>query len=480
MARNSYKNIERLGELLNETGIPALQKEITKAEKRLSEALKKLSEKEEVLKAKRAEAQARAEEEKRAEAEKAREAEEVKAEKSAEEVSSAPEKSPEKKESAPAIEVKKAQESAPAAEKEEKREDKPQSEKKDTASAAQKSYTYTPVTENVTYVPAKPRTGDRQRPLNDVSRHRNDVDGKTPLRRTFDPNRPQSDRPRFDKDGKPILRRTFDPNRPQGSRPAFSPDGKPRAAGRTTSSTRTGFSADVATNVLPPKDAKGFGPDKKKKTFEKTFSEKKPLNKRAMIKQEGLDVSDFDDDKSGYRKARFGKKEKKKDIPTIKIERAVVTTKEIPIKVLSEKIGVSAVEITKRLFKEGIMKSVNESIDYDNAALLAIDLGIELEYNPPKTAEELLTEAHDSPDESGRHNPEYRRLYGIFKRQANNVYRHPRPRGLYGHAREGRQGYGYRRPRRRCGRRDHAADDRGHKSRQGGKRAYNRGNEQDR
>lgn len=36
------------------------------------------------------------------------------------------------------------------------------------------------------------------------------------------------------------------------------------------------------------------------------------------------------------------------------------------------------------------MKSINDSIDYDNAALIAADLGIDLEYKPEKTAEEVL------------------------------------------------------------------------------------------
>ncbi|MDE7380197.1 MAG: translation initiation factor IF-2 N-terminal domain-containing protein, partial [Clostridia bacterium] len=52
----------------------------------------------------------------------------------------------------------------------------------------------------------------------------------------------------------------------------------------------------------------------------------------------------------------------------------------------------SAVEITKWLFKEGIMKTVNESIDYDTAALLAASMDIDLEYKPEKTAEEILNE----------------------------------------------------------------------------------------
>ena len=128
----------------------------------------------------------------------------------------------------------------------------------------------------------------------------------------------------------------------------------------------------------------------KKKTFEKTYTEKKPLSKRSLIKQQGMTVEDFDEDKSGYRKMRTPKKQKSKEIATIKIEHAVVTTQDIPLKVLSEKLGVSAVEITKRLFKEGIMKGINDSIDYDNAALLAADMGIDLEYKPEKTAEDVL------------------------------------------------------------------------------------------
>ena len=139
---------------------------------------------------------------------------------------------------------------------------------------------------------------------------------------------------------------------------------------------------------------KNFGPDKKKGGYEKTYVEKerRAPSKRSLAKQQGPSVSDFDEDKSGYRKLRVKKDKKQQSAQTIKIERAVVTTNEIPLKVLSEKLGITAVEITKRLFKEGIMKTVNESIDYDTAALVAAELGIELEYKPEKTAEEILSE----------------------------------------------------------------------------------------
>lgn len=138
---------------------------------------------------------------------------------------------------------------------------------------------------------------------------------------------------------------------------------------------------------------KNFGPDKKK-GFEKTYVEKdrRAVSKRTLQKQQGASVDDFDENKSGYRKLRVKKDKKQLSSQFIKIEKAVVTSNDIPIKTLSEKLGISAVEITKRLFKDGIMKTVNETLDYDTAALLAAGLDIELEYKPEKTAEEVLIE----------------------------------------------------------------------------------------
>ena len=189
--------------------------------------------------------------------------------------------------------------------------------------------------------------------------------------------RPQGDRP-----ARVTGERTFSSGKPTGARPA-----------------RTGVSAPIAAPIMPTRDTKNFTAAPKKK-FEKTYTEKRGLNKRDLERQRGMTVEDFDEDKSGYRKMRSPKKQKRQEIPTIKIEHAVVTTQDIPLKVLSEKLGVSAVEITKRLFKEGIMKGINDSIDYDNAALMAADMGIDLEYKPEKTAEEVLMDTTAVEDES--------------------------------------------------------------------------------
>ncbi len=147
----------------------------------------------------------------------------------------------------------------------------------------------------------------------------------------------------------------------------------------------------VAPPVIPTQnDKRTFG--NKKKNNEKHYEEKHTINKRALIKNQ-VDIDDFDENKSGYRKFRPAKKEKKTaEVNVIKIEKAVINTEIIPLKVLSEKIGITAAEITKRLFKEGIMKTINDSIDFDTAAFIADDLGIELELKLDKTAEDVLSE----------------------------------------------------------------------------------------
>ena len=193
-------------------------------------------------------------------------------------------------------------------------------------------------------------------------------------------------------DNKTFINRDARPQRPaRPVTPAYNnANQRPKPIGQKYNATAPAPAPAPAAQVNKPKS---FGPDKKKQSYEKTYVEKEKhaVSKRALQKQQGASIDDFDENKSGYRKLRT-KKDKKQQIQTIKIERAVVTTDDVAIKTLSEKLGISAVDITKRLFKEGVMKTVNESVDYDTAALIAAGLGIELEYKPEKTAEEVLIE----------------------------------------------------------------------------------------
>ena len=172
-------------------------------------------------------------------------------------------------------------------------------------------------------------------------------------------------------------------NRP--SKPEFNRQGGKKPQGATF----------VAPAIIPTanNDKRSFA--KKKPGNDKQYEEKHTINKRALIRNQ-VDIDDFDENKTGYRKFRPVKKEKTKaEVNVIKIEKAVINTEIIPLKVLSEKIGITAAEITKRLFKEGIMKTINDSIDFDTAAFIADDLGIELELKLDKTAEDVLSEGFE-------------------------------------------------------------------------------------
>ena len=166
----------------------------------------------------------------------------------------------------------------------------------------------------------------------------------------------------------------------QGAKPDFKPVGKKQQVGTY-----------VAPPIIPnAKENRNF--TKKKQGGEKQYEDKHVINKRALIRNQ-VDIDDFDENKTGYRKMRPAKKAKEQvESTVIKIEKAVINTEVIALKVLSEKIGITAAEITKRLFKEGIMKTINDSIDFDTAAFIAADLGIELELKLDKTAEDVLSE----------------------------------------------------------------------------------------
>ena len=384
-----YENVEKILGLLGDEQLGGLQKRLSSTEKSLSEIIKKLSVIE-TEKAERdaAEAAARAEEEARIAAEAAAKAAE---------------------EAAKAAQAAKVEEPAPEVEKPKKTTKKKAAEVKEETPVEEKA-AEEPVT-----VPQETVAPKAEEPAEVKAEEKAEVKAEN---RTFVPKAPAAPAgpraPRYFRNGqeqgvyvaKPGVdmgaTTTYRP-RPVGDRPTRPQGEKPfgqRPAQAGARPARPTGSAPIAAPIMPSRENKSFSAPAKKKTFEKTYTEKKPMSKRSLIKQQGMTVEDFDEDKSGYRKVRGPKKAKQKEIPTIKIEHAVVTTKDIPLKVLSEKLGVSAVEITKRLFKEGIMKGINDSIDYENALMIAMDMGIDLEYKPEKTAEEVLMDTVVAEDES--------------------------------------------------------------------------------
>ena len=418
MAANRYENAEKVKELLDEKQLGQLQKRIFSTEKSLSEILRKLS----ALEADRAEKEALAREEAaRAEAASAVSQPESPLPEPQKEVSEpapAPEKEPESPAEAPAkapVKAEKAEEPAKtAAEKPEKKPEKKAEEaaEKTAESAApvseekkeEKSGPKKAPEEKKPREAKAPKEGEKAPGREEKTAESAKEPAKKPAAQTpaaqspaaGAPARPASPAapraPRYFRNGQEqgvyVAKPGVDVNagtntggyRPRAERPA-------RPAGSRPAGGRPAGARPVAAAPVLPKE-KSAPP--KKKTYDKTYVEKKPVSKRTLVRQQGMTVEDFDENKSGYRKLRTPKKQKKQEIQAVKIDHAVVTTQEIPLKVLSEKLGISAVEISKRLFKEGIMKSINDSIDYDNAALLAADMGIDLEYKPEKTAEDML------------------------------------------------------------------------------------------
>ncbi len=137
----------------------------------------------------------------------------------------------------------------------------------------------------------------------------------------------------------------------------------------------------------------------KKKNERNNYDDKKAINKKSLIKGQ-VSIDDFDENKTGYRKMRKSKdKHQEEVVSTVKIEKAIINKEIIAVKELSELLGITAVEITKRLFKEGILKTINDSIDYDTAGFIAAELGIELELKLDKTAEDVLSEGFKDEEE---------------------------------------------------------------------------------
>jgi len=89
------------------------------------------------------------------------------------------------------------------------------------------------------------------------------------------------------------------------------------------------------------------------------------------------------------------KKTSYSNIERIKIEKALITTENVAIKDLAEKIGKQSSEIVGQLFKLGIMATVNNTIDFDTAEVVAAEFGVELSQELAKTQEEKMLDEHE-------------------------------------------------------------------------------------
>ncbi|MBE7092331.1 MAG: translation initiation factor IF-2 [Clostridiales bacterium] len=142
--------------------------------------------------------------------------------------------------------------------------------------------------------------------------------------------------------------------------------------------------------------------DPNKKNYRKNHdNEQQPKQNKKENSRRQQNFNADDEDYFRVRKPKKEKKEPKREIAPIVIENAVMTTENIGIKDLSEKLGKPAADIVKKLFMMGIMATVNQEIDYETAFLVASEYGIELEQKLTKTFEDTLIDVSDEGDKDG-------------------------------------------------------------------------------
>ena len=145
---------------------------------------------------------------------------------------------------------------------------------------------------------------------------------------------------------------------------------------------------------VPPQPGKG-GKGGKKQPYDKgqtSYEDKKGASKKSILRRELENGKEIDDSEIAR---RFKSKKYQKPAPVVTqtvIEKAVINVDPVPIKLLSEKIGKPIAEIMKMLLLEGVMKTINDSIEFSMAELIAANYGIELELKADKSAEEKLEE----------------------------------------------------------------------------------------
>ena len=93
-------------------------------------------------------------------------------------------------------------------------------------------------------------------------------------------------------------------------------------------------------------------------------------------------------------------KGKKSTQPVTKAPTSVVLPAEIVVSDLASRLKVTSAEVVKRLMMLGMMVTVNQTVDYDTAAMVALEMGISATQEVVVTIEEkLFDEVEDTEDE---------------------------------------------------------------------------------
>jgi len=147
----------------------------------------------------------------------------------------------------------------------------------------------------------------------------------------------------------------------------------------------------------------------KKAPVKNTYDEKKQMSKKALMRRGFIVEENYSEEIDGVRmgskKMVRNKKKENTSFVAPAIENAVITTENVSVKTLSEKTGKPVTEIIKKLMLLGIMATINSSIDFTTAELVASELGVTLTQKIEKTFEEKLEEQSKEIGENATKRP---------------------------------------------------------------------------
>ena len=192
----------------------------------------------------------------------------------------------------------------------------------------------------------------------------------------------------------------------QNNRPNFAQNGQQKKSGNFVSTRANGFKSFVnekpteSSSVLA-QEVRNFGNKNKQR---RNIDETKKVSAKARANT-GKQNNVFVLDDEGFEETTMGSRKlvkKKKETAVVvapQVTHAILTSQEISVKDLSEKIGKPVTEIVKKLMLLGVMATINSTIDFDTCELVASELGVTVELKLDKSYEEQLIDKSQEEDD---------------------------------------------------------------------------------
>ena len=206
---------------------------------------------------------------------------------------------------------------------------------------------------------------------------------------------PQAQRPAGQNQRAPFAPKPFGPRAQQGQAPFDRNQQGTRPMQKPAGARPFARPVREEPDTLVVKQERSFGNKNKTKTND---SEKKELSIKAKLRMGYIEMDDMGVDEERIGRVRKVKKQKETVAPEkTEITNAVITSENLTVKMLSEKMGKPASEIIKKFMMLGMMLNINSPVDFATAELVASEFGITLEQKVDKKLEEKLEEMFNEP-----------------------------------------------------------------------------------